>query len=70
MQVKRNLRQRVEPALVAENLTVEEAATLLGVGRTMTFRFIREGRLRAFKVGRLTRIARSEATRCAREMAG
>ncbi|MCC6619211.1 MAG: helix-turn-helix domain-containing protein [Chloroflexi bacterium] len=33
-------------------LSVEEAATALGIGRSMTFRLIRTGRLRTVKVGR------------------
>jgi excisionase family DNA binding protein len=33
-------------------LSVEEAALVLGLGRTVTFRLIRSGQLRSFTVGR------------------
>ncbi len=37
-------------------LTVEEAADLVGIGRTLTYRLIREGSLATVKVGRLRRV--------------
>jgi excisionase family DNA binding protein len=37
-------------------LTVEEAADLLGIGRTMAFGLIRDGDLETVQIGRLRRV--------------
>lgn len=44
-------------------LTVEEAAAAAGIGRTMMFKEMKEGRLTARKVGRRTVIPLSELER-------
>lgn len=62
-------RRRVEPAPSALNLTIDEAATVIGVGRTAVFDMIRAGALRSFKIGRDRRVTREEAVRKARELA-
>ena len=40
-------------------LTVEEAAELLGIGRTMAFALVRTGELESVQIGRLRRIRRA-----------
>lgn len=40
-------------------LTVEEAAELLGIGRTMAFRLVRTGELESVQIGRLRRVRRT-----------
>lgn len=42
-----------------ETLTVTEAAEVLGVGRGAAYQLVREGRLEAFRVGRLVKVHRS-----------
>jgi len=49
-------RDRAEPLL----LSVREAARLLGLGRDSTYQLIREGRLRAVRIGRRLLIPRTE----------
>ena len=61
-------RERIQPAPAALNLTVEEAATVIGVGRTLAYGTIKLGRMKAFKIRRLTRVTRDEAMRVAREL--
>jgi len=46
-----------------EGLRVEEAAHIIGCGRTTVFQLIRQGRLRVVKLGTRTVIPRSEITR-------
>lgn len=46
-----------------EGLRVEEAAFVLGCGRTTAFQLIREGKLRAIKIGARTIVPRSEVAR-------
>lgn len=46
-----------------EGLRVEEAAFMLGCGRTTVFQLIREKRLRVVKLGARTIVPRSEITR-------
>lgn len=41
-------------------VSVREAAQLLGVGRDSTYQMVREGRLRAVRVGRKVLVPRSE----------
>ena len=65
----RKAHHRAEP-IKPLNLTVEEAATIIGIGRTSTYELIRTGKLKAFKFGRLTRVTRAEAEQVAREIAG
>lgn len=43
--------------------SVDEFAALAGIGRTVAYREIREGRLRPLKVGRRTIISHDEAMR-------
>ena len=47
-------------ALQREGLRAEEAAHILGCGRTTVFALIRQGHLRAVKLGTRTVIPRSE----------
>lgn len=63
-------RRRVEPSPSALNLTIDETATVVGVGRTMMFAMIKDGRIRSFKIGRDRRVTRAEAERVARALAG
>jgi excisionase family DNA binding protein len=51
------------------NLRVEEAATIIGIGRTAAYELVRTGALRSFKIGKLRRVPREEAERYARELA-
>lgn len=44
------------PATPKLLLTVEEAAELLGIGRTTAFALIRTGALRSVRIGRLRRV--------------
>lgn len=46
-----------------QSLRVEEAAVALGCGRTTIFKLIKEGQLRAVKLGSRTVIPRSEVDR-------
>ena len=46
-----------------EGLRVEEAAQVLGCGRTTVFALIREGRLRRVKLGTRTIVPRAEVLR-------
>lgn len=46
----------VGPAPLALALNVEEAAAALGIGRTMVFYLLRDGKLRAIKIGKRTLI--------------
>ena len=48
--------QRERPLLV----TVDEAAELLGIGRTKTYRLIAAGQLRTVQIGRRRLVPRSE----------
>ncbi len=59
MSIGARLAQDVE----RQGLRVEEAARALGCGRTTVFKLIREGRLRAVKLGTRTVIPRSEIGR-------
>ena len=59
MSIGARLAQDVE----RQSLRVEEAARALGCGRTTVFKLIREGRLRAVKLGTRTVIPRSEIGR-------
>ncbi len=47
--------------------TVEEGASALGIGRTALYGAIQRGDCRVVKLGRSTRIPRSEIERIARE---
>ena len=47
--------------------TVEEGAAVLGCGRTAIYGAIQRGEVRVVKLGRSTRIPRSEIERIARE---
>lgn len=47
------------PATSKVLLTVEEAAELLGIGRTMAFALVRNGDLESVQIGRLRRIRRA-----------
>lgn len=49
--------------MVREGLRVEEAAALIGCGRTKIFELIREGRLRTVKLGSRTIVPRAEVLR-------
>lgn len=51
-------RTRIHSTTVDDRLllTVEEAADLLGIGRTLTYQLIRDGDLTTVKVGRLRRV--------------
>ena len=49
---------------------VEEAARRLGIGRTLTFRLIKDGRIRATKIGRRTVINVSTLAEDAARLAG
>ncbi len=55
---------------MAERLLVpvNEAAELLGLGRTRTWMLAREGRLRVVRIGRRTLIPREELERFVREL--
>lgn len=53
-----------------EGLRVEEAAFVLGCGRTTVFQLIREKRLRVVKLGARTIVPRSEVARLLAEAAG
>jgi len=53
-----------------EGLRIEEAATMLGCGRTKVFDLIREGRLRVVKLGARTIVPRSEVARLLAEATG
>ena len=46
-----------------EGLRVEEAAKMLGCGRTTAFDLIKQGRLRVVKLGKRTIVPRSEVLR-------
>lgn len=52
-------------------LTVEEAVELLGIGRTLGWRLVQEGKLPSVRLGRCVRVPRQEleawVTRQARE---
>lgn len=52
-------------------LTVEEAVDLLGIGRTLGWRLVQEGKLPSVRLGRCVRVPRQEleawVTRQARE---
>jgi excisionase family DNA binding protein len=63
------IRRRVEPTTAALNLTIEEAATLLGVGRSTFYAMMGQGRVRTFRIGRSRRVARAEVERLVRELA-
>jgi excisionase family DNA binding protein len=63
------IRKRVDPASAAFNLTVEEAATVVGIGRSSAYELIKLGQMKAVKYRRLTRVTRDEAMRVARELA-
>ncbi len=52
-----------------EGLRVEEAAFVLGCGRTTVFQLIREGRLRVIKLGARTIVPRSEVARLLADVA-
>ncbi len=41
-------------------LTVEEAAQWLGIGRTLAWRLVQEGKLPSVRLGRCVRVPRSE----------
>lgn len=41
-------------------LTVEETAKMLGIGRSLTWRLVQEGRLPSVRLGRLVRVPRAE----------
>jgi len=41
-------------------LTVEEAAQLLGIGRTLAWRLVQEGELPSVRLGRCVRVPRRE----------
>lgn len=41
-----------------ELLFVEEAAAWLGIGRTLTYELVKDGRLPSVKLGRLVRVKR------------
>lgn len=41
-------------------LKVEEAAALLGIGRTLLYELMREGQIRSVQVGRLRRLRRAD----------
>jgi excisionase family DNA binding protein len=48
-----------EPAAQRMTLTVEEAASVLGVGRTLAYQMAREGRLPVIRLGRRLLVSRS-----------
>jgi excisionase family DNA binding protein len=45
-----------------ELLTVQQAAAVLGIGRTMVFRLMNSGKLASVQIGRRRLIARSTST--------
>ncbi|MBN8689986.1 MAG: helix-turn-helix domain-containing protein [Armatimonadetes bacterium] len=51
-------------------LTIEEAAHLLGIGRTTAYTLVKEGEWRTLKIGRLRRISRSELDRWIQQKLG
>ena len=53
----------ISDSLQREGFHIEEAAYLLGCGRTTVFRLMREGKLRVVKIGTRTIITRSEIAR-------
>ncbi len=57
------VKQVLPEGMQREGLRVEEAAQVLGCGRTTVFALIREGRLRAVKLGARTIVPRSEVLR-------
>ena len=62
----RLVRMKTAPPDVAPLLlTPEAAARVLSVGRTTIFQAISDGRLRAVKLGRSTRISKAELERVA-----
>ena len=52
-----------EPPEPRLTYSVDEAARALGIGRSLTWRLIRSGRLPTVKIGRRTLIRRSEVER-------
>ena len=50
-------------SVVDEILTVREVAKYLKLSRTTVWRWVKEGKLRAFKLGRSWRVRRSELER-------
>jgi excisionase family DNA binding protein len=51
------------PGVMDEILTVREVAEYLKLSRTTIWRWVKEGKLQAFKVGRSWRVHRSELER-------
>lgn len=49
-------REEAGPPVERVLVTVEEAAAMLAIGRTTTFRLIAEGELEVTKIGRSTRV--------------
>lgn len=43
------------------NLRISEFTKIYGIGRTLTYKFIKEGSLKAFKCGKATLIAKTDA---------
>ena len=43
-----------EPTILPVSYSVEDAAKALGIGRTFVFQLIKEGKLKAVKLGRRT----------------
>lgn len=62
--------RKLEPPVAAVNLSVEEAATVVGLGRTLIYRAIAEKKIKALKFGRRTLVPRVEAERFARSLDG
>ena len=56
--------------VVPLSFSVEDAATALGIGRSMTYQLIREGHLVAVKIGRRTLVPVKECEALLRRLSG
>lgn len=66
LQENPNLPARIEPLAYC----VEDAAKALGIGRTQTFYLIRDGQLKAVKIGRRTLVPVKEIEAFLERLAG